>query len=162
MLVQKRDLDISRPPIPPSTIRVRVYKSIYHEIGINSQVTFSKSLTLFYLLILKIHLDENLLCLTRDAKSDSVPDLQQQVVGLKVELCRLLEEKRSAILRSDELEIALMEMVKQDNRRQLCAKANTKRLQPVSGLLSALLVKYPNMLQLAQRAFITYRAMIFF
>ncbi|CAK9321847.1 unnamed protein product [Citrullus colocynthis] len=35
-------------------------------------------------------------------------------------------------------------------------KANTKRLQPVSGLLSALLVKYPNFQQLAQRAFITY------
>ncbi|TYI87395.1 hypothetical protein E1A91_D04G131900v1 [Gossypium mustelinum] len=116
MLVQKRDLDTGRPPIPPSTIRVRVkYKSIYHEIGINSQATFSKSLTLFYRLILKIHSDENLLCLTRDAKSDSVPDLQQQVVGLKVELCRLLEEKRSAVLRSDELETTLMEMVKQDN-----------------------------------------------
>ncbi|KAF9666993.1 hypothetical protein SADUNF_Sadunf16G0286700 [Salix dunnii] len=35
-------------------------------------------------------------------------------------------------------------------------KANTKRLQPVSGLLAALLVKYPDMQQLAQRAFITY------
>ncbi|XWS51883.1 hypothetical protein CRYUN_Cryun11dG0019900 [Craigia yunnanensis] len=35
-------------------------------------------------------------------------------------------------------------------------KANTKRLQPVSGLLSALLVKYPDMQHLAQRAFITY------
>ncbi|XP_022151010.1 DEAD-box ATP-dependent RNA helicase 32 [Momordica charantia] len=35
-------------------------------------------------------------------------------------------------------------------------KANTKRLQPVSGLLAALLVKYPNFQQLAQRAFITY------
>ncbi|TYG73888.1 hypothetical protein ES288_D04G137900v1 [Gossypium darwinii] len=116
MLVQKRNLDTGRPPIPPSTIRVRVkYKSIYHEIDINSQATFSKSLTLFYRLILKIHSDENLLCLTRDAKSDSVPDLQQQVVGLKVELCRLLEEKRSAVLRSDELETTLMEMVKQDN-----------------------------------------------
>ncbi|XWS27852.1 hypothetical protein CRYUN_Cryun25bG0015100 [Craigia yunnanensis] len=34
-------------------------------------------------------------------------------------------------------------------------KANTKRLQPVSGLLSALLVKYPDMQHLAQRAFIT-------
>ncbi|MFQ6641650.1 hypothetical protein Gotur_016143 [Gossypium turneri] len=129
----------------------------------------------------EIHSDENLLCLTRDAKSDSVPDLQQQVVGLNIELCRLLEEKRSAVLRSDELETALMEMVKQDNRRQLCARVNwnilekskidldllvsqenTKRLQPVSGLLLALLVKYPDMQQLAQRAFITYRAMIFF
>ncbi|XVF70636.1 hypothetical protein PTKIN_Ptkin11bG0178800 [Pterospermum kingtungense] len=35
-------------------------------------------------------------------------------------------------------------------------KANTKRLQQVSGLLSALLVKYPDMQHLAQRAFITY------
>ncbi|XVE80373.1 hypothetical protein DITRI_Ditri14bG0134800 [Diplodiscus trichospermus] len=35
-------------------------------------------------------------------------------------------------------------------------KANTKRLQPVAGLLSALLVKYPDMQHLAQRAFITY------
>ncbi|KAG8386133.1 hypothetical protein BUALT_Bualt03G0117300 [Buddleja alternifolia] len=35
-------------------------------------------------------------------------------------------------------------------------KANTKRVQPVSGLLAALLVKYPNLQSLAQRAFITY------
>ncbi|KAK4420763.1 DEAD-box ATP-dependent RNA helicase 32 [Sesamum alatum] len=35
-------------------------------------------------------------------------------------------------------------------------KANTKRVQPVSGLLAALLVKYPNLQYLAQRAFITY------
>ncbi|KAM5566521.1 DEAD-box ATP-dependent RNA helicase 32 [Rosa sericea] len=36
-------------------------------------------------------------------------------------------------------------------------KANNKRLQPVSGLLSALLVKYPDTLPgLAKRAFITY------
>uniref|UniRef100_A0A5B7AWX3 ATP-dependent RNA helicase n=1 Tax=Davidia involucrata TaxID=16924 RepID=A0A5B7AWX3_DAVIN len=35
-------------------------------------------------------------------------------------------------------------------------KANTKRLQPVSGLLAALLVKYDNLQPLAQRAFITY------
>ncbi|PPD87202.1 hypothetical protein GOBAR_DD15864 [Gossypium barbadense] len=46
----------------------------------------------------------------------------QNVVWLKVELCRLLEEKRSAVLRSEELETALMEMVKQDNRRQLSAR----------------------------------------
>lgn len=35
-------------------------------------------------------------------------------------------------------------------------QANTKRLQPVSGLLSALLVKYPDMQYTAQRAFLTY------
>ncbi|XP_012464812.1 uncharacterized protein LOC105783739 isoform X1 [Gossypium raimondii] len=84
--------------------------------------------------------DENLLCLTRDAKSDSVPDLQQQVVGLKVELSRLLEEKRSAVLRSDELETALMEMVKQDNRRQLCARVEQLE-QEVGELHKALFEK---------------------
>ncbi|WOG88078.1 hypothetical protein DCAR_0207311 [Daucus carota subsp. sativus] len=53
---------------------------------------------------------------------DSVPDIQEQVVWLKAELCKLLEDKRSAILRAEELETALMEMVKQDNRRELSAK----------------------------------------
>ncbi|KAB2047112.1 hypothetical protein ES319_A13G023500v1 [Gossypium barbadense] len=77
---------------------------------------------------------------TRDAKSDSVLDLQQQVVGLKVELCRLLEEKRSAVLRSDELETALMEMVKQDNRRQLCARVEQLE-QEVGELRKALFEK---------------------
>ncbi|CAI9091040.1 OLC1v1025957C1 [Oldenlandia corymbosa var. corymbosa] len=60
--------------------------------------------------------------LTSDGVIDSVPDLKEQVVWLKVELCKLLEEKRSAELRSEELETALMEMVKQDNRRQLSAR----------------------------------------
>ncbi|KAE8675213.1 DEA(D/H)-box RNA helicase family protein isoform 2 [Hibiscus syriacus] len=40
-------------------------------------------------------------------------------------------------------------------------KANTKRLEPVSRLLSALLVKYSNMQHLAQRAFITYLRSIY-
>ncbi|XP_022743355.1 TBC1 domain family member 8B-like isoform X2 [Durio zibethinus] len=66
--------------------------------------------------------DEALISLTGDAELDAIPDLQEQVVWLKVELCRLLEEKRSAVLRSEELETALMEMVKQDNRRQLSAR----------------------------------------
>ncbi|XP_071734552.1 uncharacterized protein [Rutidosis leptorrhynchoides] len=57
-----------------------------------------------------------------DVEIDSVPDLQQQVAWLKNELCKVLEEKRSAILRAEELETALMEMVKQDNRRELSAK----------------------------------------
>ncbi|KAG1337963.1 TBC1 domain family member 8B [Cocos nucifera] len=60
--------------------------------------------------------------LTVDAELNSLPDLKEQVVWLKVELCGLLEEKRSAILRAEELETALMEMVKQDNRRLLSAK----------------------------------------
>ncbi|KDP46137.1 hypothetical protein JCGZ_06648 [Jatropha curcas] len=66
--------------------------------------------------------DEVLISLTGDVEIDSVPDLQDQVVWLKVELCKLLEEKRSAVLRAEELETALMEMVKQDNRRQLSAR----------------------------------------
>ncbi|KAL0862562.1 hypothetical protein Bca101_041680 [Brassica carinata] len=53
---------------------------------------------------------------------DSLPDLQEQAVWLKVELCRLLEEKRSAVLRAEELEIALMEIVKEDNRLELNAR----------------------------------------
>ncbi|CAI0471612.1 unnamed protein product [Linum tenue] len=66
--------------------------------------------------------DDFLCGLSSDAELDCLPDLQDQVVWLKVELCRLLEEKRSAILRAEELETALMEMVKQDNRRELSAK----------------------------------------
>lgn len=69
-----------------------------------------------------VTLDSFLSSLTMDTESGSVPDIQEQVVWLKVELCKLLEEKRSAILRAEELETALMEMVKQDNRRQLSAK----------------------------------------
>ncbi|XP_044981952.1 TBC domain-containing protein C215.01 isoform X4 [Hordeum vulgare subsp. vulgare] len=54
-------------------------------------------------------------------------DLQDQVTWLKVELCKLLEEKRSAELRAEELETALMEMVSQDNRRMLSAKIHRLR-----------------------------------
>ncbi|KAJ4903894.1 Ypt/Rab-GAP domain of gyp1p superfamily protein [Raphanus sativus] len=53
---------------------------------------------------------------------DCFQDLQGQVLRLKGELCNLVEEKRSALLRAEELEVALMEMVKQDNRRHLNAK----------------------------------------
>lgn len=67
-------------------------------------------------------LDDFLVGLNGDSEADAAPDLQEQVVWLKVELCRLLEEKRSASLRAEELETALMEMVTQDNRRQLSAR----------------------------------------
>ncbi|KAI3758014.1 hypothetical protein L6452_05560 [Arctium lappa] len=66
--------------------------------------------------------DELYMGVSGDAEIDSVPDLQEQILWLKNELCMILEEKRSAILRAEELETALMEMVKQDNRRQLSAK----------------------------------------
>ncbi|CAL0320675.1 unnamed protein product [Lupinus luteus] len=81
--------------------------------------------------------EEILISLTGEGEIDSVPDLQEQVVWLKVELCRLLEEKRSAILRAEELETALMEMVKQDNRRQLSAKVEQLE-QEVAELRQAL------------------------
>lgn len=68
------------------------------------------------------NLDEMLNSLNVDSEVGSLPHLQEQVVWLKVELCRLMEEKRSAILRAEELETALMEMVKEDNRLQLSAR----------------------------------------
>ncbi|KAG6728489.1 hypothetical protein I3842_02G175500 [Carya illinoinensis] len=66
--------------------------------------------------------DEIIISLTGGEEIDSAKDLQEQVGWLKVELCKLLDEKRSAVLRAEELETALMEMVKQDNRRQLSAR----------------------------------------
>ncbi|XP_075510135.1 uncharacterized protein LOC142546347 [Primulina tabacum] len=68
------------------------------------------------------NLDAFLKSITIDSEIDSLPDHQEQVVWLKAELCRLLEEKRTAMLRAEELEAALMEMVKQDNRRELSAR----------------------------------------
>ncbi|RZC93219.1 hypothetical protein C5167_029293 [Papaver somniferum] len=83
------------------------------------------------------NLDELSNGLTEDSAEESVPDLQEQVVWLKVELCKLLEEKRSAVLRAEELETALMEMVKQDNRRQLSARVELLE-QEVAELRQAL------------------------
>ncbi|KAG9150147.1 hypothetical protein Leryth_009725 [Lithospermum erythrorhizon] len=60
--------------------------------------------------------------ITTDSEVDSIKDLQDQIVWLKIELSELLEEKRSADLRAEELETALMEMVKEDNCRELTAK----------------------------------------
>ncbi|RWR85868.1 Rab-GTPase-TBC domain-containing protein [Cinnamomum micranthum f. kanehirae] len=75
--------------------------------------------------------------LTGDSDLDQVPDLQDQVGWLKVELCSLLEEKRSSVLRAEELETALMEMVKQDNRRVLSARVEQLE-QEVAELRQAL------------------------
>ncbi|XP_076898187.1 uncharacterized protein LOC143551692 isoform X2 [Bidens hawaiensis] len=60
--------------------------------------------------------------LSGDTEVNYVPDVQEQLARLKNELCQVLEEKRSAIIRAEELEAALMEIVKQDNRRELSAK----------------------------------------
>ncbi|KAK7270058.1 hypothetical protein RIF29_22939 [Crotalaria pallida] len=81
--------------------------------------------------------EDILISLTGEGEIDSVPDLQEQVDCLKVELCRLLEDKRSAILRAEELETALMEMVEQDNRRELSAKVEQLE-QEVAELRQAL------------------------
>ncbi|XP_034221881.1 rab GTPase-activating protein 1 isoform X2 [Prunus dulcis] len=45
------------------------------------------------------NLDELLSGTSVDSEVDSLPELQDQVIWLKVELCRMLEEKRSAVLR---------------------------------------------------------------
>ncbi|GAB2286749.1 hypothetical protein Dimus_039790 [Dionaea muscipula] len=81
--------------------------------------------------------DDIFVSLTGGIDVDPGLDLQEQVMWLKVELCKLLEEKRSAELRSEELETALMEMVKQDNRRQLSARVEQLE-QEVSELRRAL------------------------
>ncbi|WOL14852.1 TBC1 domain family member 2A-like [Canna indica] len=84
--------------------------------------------------------NEDLHSLTVDSELESVPDLKEQVKWLKIELCRLLVEKRSAVLRAEELETALMEMVKQDNRRILSAEVELLE-QEVSKLKEALAEK---------------------
>ncbi|XVF07994.1 hypothetical protein REPUB_Repub06bG0187000 [Reevesia pubescens] len=68
------------------------------------------------------NLDELLCSLNADTEVNSIPALQEQVDWMKVELCMLLEEKRATILRAEELETALVELVKEDNRRLLIAK----------------------------------------
>ncbi|KAJ0877047.1 putative Rab-GTPase-TBC domain-containing protein [Helianthus annuus] len=56
------------------------------------------------------------------AEVDSLPEIQDQVIWLKAQLCSMLEDKRSATVRAEELETALMEMAQQDNRLELSAK----------------------------------------
>ncbi|KAI7752698.1 hypothetical protein M8C21_029231 [Ambrosia artemisiifolia] len=66
--------------------------------------------------------DESCMGVPGDSEINPAPDLQEQMAWLKNELCKELEEKRSAIVRAEELETALMEMVQEDNRRELSAK----------------------------------------
>ncbi|XP_076918503.1 uncharacterized protein LOC143578943 [Bidens hawaiensis] len=66
--------------------------------------------------------DESLNIDPLNAEVDSLPDIQDQVIWLKAQLCSMLEDKRSATVRAEELETALMEMAQQDNRLQLSAK----------------------------------------
>jgi hypothetical protein len=55
------------------------------------------------------------------------------VVWLKTELCSALEDRKAAIARAHELEVALMEMVKEDNRHLLSAQL--ERLEAEVGTL---------------------------
>ncbi|KAL1213701.1 Rab GTPase-activating protein 22 [Cardamine amara subsp. amara] len=97
--------------------------------------------------------DEVLVSLTGDGEVDSVQDLQAQVLWLKAELCKLLEDKRSALLRAEELEMALMEIVKEDNRRQLSAQVEQleQELAEVQRLLSDKQEQEGAMLQVLMR-----------
>ncbi|KAJ4816862.1 TBC1 domain family member 8 [Rhynchospora pubera] len=72
-----------------------------------------------------------------NSPSDPLGDMKDQVMWLKAELSKLIEEKRSALLRAEELETALMEMVKHDNRRSLAAQVEELEKQ-VSELRQAL------------------------
>ncbi|KAL6586517.1 hypothetical protein OROMI_001505 [Orobanche minor] len=87
-----------------------------------------------------VNADGLYMSLNGNAEIDSAKDLEEQVVWLKVELCKLLEDRRSTELRAEELETALMEMVKQDNRRQLCARVEHLE-QQVTELKQALAEK---------------------
>ncbi|CAM6034669.1 unnamed protein product [Sphagnum compactum] len=59
-------------------------------------------------------------------------DLREQVVWLKTELCSALEARKAATCRAEELEVALMEMVKEDNRRLLSAQVEKLEAQMVT------------------------------
>ncbi|KAL8533063.1 hypothetical protein ACS0TY_009352 [Phlomoides rotata] len=117
--------------------------------GINSETNGDMS----HLDASTANVDELFVSLNGDTEIDPAKDLQEQVVWLKVELCKLLEEKRSAELRAEELETALMEMVKQDNRRQLSARVEQLERE-ISELRSALVDKHEQenaMLQILMR-----------
>ncbi|XP_071742694.1 uncharacterized protein, partial [Rutidosis leptorrhynchoides] len=66
--------------------------------------------------------DESLNMEPFNKEVDSITDIQDQVIWLKAQLCSMLEDKRSATIRAEELETALMEMAQQDNRRELSAR----------------------------------------
>ncbi|GFP82808.1 tbc1 domain family member 8b [Phtheirospermum japonicum] len=97
--------------------------------------------------------DELYTSLNGEMELDPAKDLQEQVVWLKVEMCKLIEGKRSAELRAEELETALMEMVKQDNRRELSARVEQLEKE-LSQLRQVLLDKHEQenaMLQILMR-----------
>lgn len=73
-------------------------------------------------------LDELMNGLSVNSEVQPGSDLQEKVVWLKAELYRLMEENRSATLRAEELETALMEMTKQDNQ-QLSARIELLELE---------------------------------
>ncbi|XP_074379246.1 uncharacterized protein LOC141720629 isoform X2 [Apium graveolens] len=68
------------------------------------------------------NMDEFVPCLDIDSELDAISDIQDQVIWLKAERCRLLEENRSATLRAEELETAMMMNAQKDNKRELTAR----------------------------------------
>jgi hypothetical protein len=65
----------------------------------------------------------------RDDEEAGSVDLQEQVVWLKTELSSALEDRKAAMVRAQELEVALTEMVKEDNRHLLSAKVEKLEAQ---------------------------------
>ncbi|GAA0143332.1 GTPase-activating protein [Lithospermum erythrorhizon] len=83
------------------------------------------------------NVDELYTSLAGSVETYPLPDLQEQGLWLKAELFKLVEENRSVELRAEELETALMEMVKQDNGRQLSGRVKQLE-QEVADLRQAL------------------------
>ncbi|KAK6156390.1 hypothetical protein DH2020_010638 [Rehmannia glutinosa] len=113
----------------PGSVMIRTDKSDQTDMKMNGDVLHLDSSP--------VDTDDSYMCLNGNVGIDSAKDLEEQVVWLKVELCKLLDDKRSAELRAEELETALMEMVKQDNRRQLSARVEQLE-QEVTELKQAL------------------------
>ncbi|CAK9868297.1 unnamed protein product [Sphagnum jensenii] len=65
----------------------------------------------------------------RDDEEAGSVDLQEQVVWLKTELSSALEDRKAAMVRAQELEVALTEMVKEDNCHVLSAKVEKLEAQ---------------------------------
>ncbi|KAK6136208.1 hypothetical protein DH2020_030040 [Rehmannia glutinosa] len=113
----------------PGSVMIRTDKSDQTDMKMNGDVLHLDSSP--------VDTNDSYMCLNGNVGIDSAKDLEEQVVWLKVELCKLLDDKRSAELRAEELETALMEMVKQDNRRQLSARVEQLE-QEVTELKQAL------------------------
>lgn len=87
-----------------------------------------------------------------------VDKLQEKKIPIRfIKVCHATEVDHTTLLKSNPY---CLPSFHRDNvtvkYMHISVQANTKRLESVSGSLAALLVKYPNLQSLAQRAFITY------